>query len=105
VHTTELYSKAFSAEGIDTVLPARQDEVMALIKAVKRGDTGSETQAALGRVALEMTHQADVLLIACSELSVISAGITVPFVDSLDVLAQAVVAFATSGAVEQNLRR
>jgi aspartate racemase len=104
VHITELYSKALSAQGIDTVLPAHQDEVMALIKAVKQGDTGTETQAALGRVALETASHADVLLIACSELSVISAGITVPFVDSLDVLAQAIVTFAKT-AVEQDLRR
>jgi len=38
-------------------------------------------------------------------LSVISAGITVPFVDSLDVLAQAIVTFATSGVGKQDLRR
>ena len=38
------------------------------------------------------------LLIGCSELSVIAAGITVPFVDSLDVLAQAIVDFAKEGA-------
>jgi aspartate racemase len=105
VHTTELYAKAFAAHGIDTVLPARQDEVMALIKAVKRGDTGAEVQARLGRAALEMKSQADVLLIACSELSVISSGITVPFVDSLDVLAQAIVAFATEGKGGPELRR
>jgi aspartate racemase len=99
VHTTELYAKAFAAHGIDTVLPARQEEVMALINAVKRGDTGAQTQAALGRVALETKNQSDVLLIACSELSVIAAGITVPFVDSLDVLAQAIVTFATKEPV------
>lgn len=94
VHSTELYAKAFFAHGIDTVLPPRQDEVMALIKAVKRGDTGAQAQSALGRLALEMTSQSDVLLIACSELSVISSGVTVPYVDSLDVLAQAIVTFA-----------
>ena len=105
VHATELFSRALSAQGIDTVLPAHQDEVMALIKAVKQGDAGTETQAALGRLALETANHADVLLIGCSELSVISAGITVPFVDSLDVLAHAIVTFAKSDAVEQNLRR
>jgi aspartate/glutamate racemase len=68
---------------------------MALIKAVKRGDTGAQAQAALGHIALEMADRADVLLIGCSELSVIAAGIAVPFVDSLDVLAQAVVSFAS----------
>jgi aspartate/glutamate racemase len=41
-----------------------------------------------------MAEQADVLLVGCSELSVIATGIVVPFVDSLDVLAQAVVSFA-----------
>jgi aspartate racemase len=98
VHATELYAKAFSTHGIDTVQPARQDEVMALIKAVKRGDTGTQIQAALGQVAFAMAKQADLLLVACSELSVISSGIAVPFVDSLDVLAGAIVTFAASGA-------
>jgi aspartate racemase len=95
VHNTALYARAFSAHGITTSLPARQEEVMALIKAVKRGDTGIQVQAALGRIALHLADQADVILVGCSELSVIAAGITVPFVDSLDVLAQAIVKFAS----------
>jgi aspartate racemase len=97
VLATELYAKAFSAHGIAVVHPSGQDEVMSLIKAVKRGETGSATQAALARIALELAGQADMLLIGCSELSVISAGITVPFVDSLEVQAQSIVKFATSG--------
>jgi len=95
VHNTALYETAFSAHGIAALRPPRQEEVMALIKAVKRGDTGAQAQAALGHIALEMADRADVLLIGCSELSVIAAGIAVPFVDSLDVLAQAVVSFAS----------
>ena len=95
VHNTALYETAFSAHGIAALRPPRQEEVMALIKAVKRGDTGAQAQAALGHIALEMAEQADVLLVGCSELSVIAAGIAVPFVDSLDVLAQAVVSFAS----------
>jgi aspartate racemase len=95
VHNTALYATAFAAHGIATLLPARQEEVMALIKAVKRGDTGAQAQAALGHIALEMADRADVLLIGCSELSVIAAGIAVPFIDSLDVLAEAVVSFAS----------
>jgi aspartate racemase len=94
VHNTGLYAKALTARGIATVLPARQEEVMALIKAVKSGDTGVQAQAALGRIALDLADRADVLLIGCSELSVIAAGIAPPFVDSLDVLAQAIVTFA-----------
>ena len=98
VLATELYAKAFAGQGIAVVHPARQDEVMSLIKAVKRGETGSNMQAALAQIAAELANQADVLLIGCSELSVISEGITAPFVDSLDVQAQAIVSFATSSA-------
>jgi aspartate racemase len=95
VITTELFSKALAAKDIRTLLPPRQDEIMALIKAVKRGDTGSQVQQQLGRLAADLAARSDALLVACSELSVIASGITVPFVDSLDVLAQAVVDFAT----------
>ncbi|HEX3603703.1 MAG TPA: amino acid racemase [Steroidobacteraceae bacterium] len=98
VIATELYAKAFSGHGIAVVRPGRQDEVMALIRAVKRGDTGLQIQTALGHIALELSSQADVLLIGCSELSVIAAGVTVPFVDSLEVQAEAIVKFATSAA-------
>ncbi|HEY0745772.1 MAG TPA: amino acid racemase, partial [Steroidobacteraceae bacterium] len=98
VQITKLYEKAFIPHGIATIFPDKQDELMTLIKAVKRGDTGLQSQAALGRIALEMANQADILLIACSELSVIASGISVPFVDSQDVLAQAVVDFATNRA-------
>jgi aspartate racemase len=95
VIATELYAKAFANHGIAVVHPEQQDQVMALIKAVKRGETGLQRQAELGRLALDLANRADALLIGCSELSVISAGITVPFVDSLDVQAEAIVAFAS----------
>jgi aspartate racemase len=99
VLATELYAKAFADHGIAVVHPARQDEVMSLIKAVKSGDTGPEIQAALARSAHDLANHADVLLVGCSELSVIAAGITAPFVDSLDVQAQAIVNFAISSAL------
>jgi aspartate racemase len=98
VLATELYAKAFADHGIAVVHPARQDEVMSLIKAVKSGESGLEIQASLARTAHDLANHADVLLIGCSELSVIAAGITAPFVDSLDVQAQAIVDFATSSS-------
>ena len=98
VLATELYAKAFTDHGIAVVHPSRQDEVMSFIKAVKSGETGLEIQASLARTAHDLANHADVLLIGCSELSVIAAGITAPFVDSLDVQAQAIVDFATSSA-------
>jgi aspartate racemase len=95
---TELYARSFGTHGIDVVHPARQDEVMALINAVKGGDTGAEIQNALAAIARDLADQADVLLVGCSELSVVSGGITAQFVDSLDVQAQAIVNFATARA-------
>jgi aspartate racemase len=94
----KLFANAFAAKGISIVLPPEQDQIMALIKSVKRGDTGLEVQAQLADQASALARGCDTLLIACSELSVITAGIKVPFVDSLDVLAQAVVEFATAKA-------
>jgi aspartate racemase len=102
VHSTALYSAALSAHDIEVIRPVGQDDVMALIKRIKRGDTGLQAQVALGRIALDLAVQSDLLLIACSELSVIAAGITVPFVDSLDILAQAIVDFATTKAEIEN---
>jgi aspartate racemase len=96
VINTKLFATALSAKGIEVVLPPRQEQVMALIKAVKRGDTGAKMQESLGMLAAELAGKSDLLLVACSELSVIAAGIDAPFVDSLDVLAQAVVDFATA---------
>ena len=98
VLATELYAKAFADHGIAVVHPSRQDEVMSLIKAVKSGETGLEIQASLARTAHDLANHADVLLIGCSELSVIAVGIPAPFVDSLDVQALAIVDFATSSA-------
>jgi aspartate racemase len=98
VLATELYAKEFADHGIVVVHPERQDEVMALIKAVKRGETGESNQALLAKLALDLAEHADALLIGCSELSVISAGITTQYVDSLDVQAQAIVDFGNSGA-------
>jgi aspartate racemase len=92
---TKLFTSAFTAKGISIVLPSHQEQIMSLIKAVKRGDTGSKVQKQLGGLASELARNSDILLVACSELSVITGGIKVPFVDSLDILAQAVVDFAT----------
>ena len=103
VIATELYAKAFANHGIAVVHPEQQDQVMALIKAVKRGETGLARQAEFGRLALELANRTDILVIGCSELSVISAGMTIPFVDSLDVQAEAIVSFASYRPRAENL--
>jgi aspartate racemase len=94
VHQVHLYSDALEAQGMAAVAPGNQSAVMELIVAVKRGDTGPEAQRKLAALAAEFAREVDILLVACSELSVIAAGINAPFVDSLEVLASEIVRFA-----------
>jgi aspartate racemase len=96
VLSTRLFHKALGVRGIEVLVPSRQEDLMALIMGVKRGEIGSAAQDSLAQLAKDAGNQADVVLIACSELSVIADRITVPVVDSLDVLAQAIVDFAVT---------
>ena len=98
VHQVHLYRDALAASGMEAVVPKQQAQVMDLIVAVKRGDIGAEPQARLGSLSAEFAHEADLLLIACSELSVIAAGMRVPYLDSLAVLADEIVHFAGTHA-------
>ena len=92
---TGLYERALASRQITTVYPERQDQVMALIRGVKRGATGAAERAALGAVAEDLRASGcDLVLIACTELSVIADGLAAGgrVLDSIDVLAEAVVA-------------
>jgi aspartate racemase len=89
-----LYARAMTAAGLTSLMPPRQAEVMELIKGVKRGETGEAARQLLAELALDLANRTDVILIACSELSVISGAITAPYVDSLDVLAADIIKFA-----------
>jgi aspartate racemase len=103
VHNAGVYERALTARGLLPVVPSpsRQDELMVLIRGVKRGESGPAARQHLAHIALELADATDVLLVACSELSVISTEIelTAPLVDSLEVLTLAIVKFAnTQGA-------
>jgi aspartate/glutamate racemase len=89
-----LYATACAAAGLTSLTPPRQSEVMDLIKAVKRGETGEAARQLLAELALDLANRTDVVLIACSELSIITGAVTVPYVDSLDVLAADIIRFA-----------
>jgi aspartate racemase len=91
-----VYAREFAERGITGVLPHRQDELMALIRGVKRGDSGAAAAQRLAEIGAELADQCDIALIACSELSLISAHLAneTRVLDSLDVLADAVVEFA-----------
>jgi aspartate racemase len=93
-----IYDKALARHGIRTVGPQRQAELMKLIKAVKRGDTGPSTRQIFSQIADElMKDDTDLLLVACTELSLLADSISPDTlcVDALDVLVREIVRFGT----------
>jgi aspartate racemase len=96
VHRAGVYAGALEHRGLTAALPRRQDDLMTLIRGVKRGNAGSRAARELAAIGGELKEHADVILIACSELSLISAELAAaaPTVDSLDVLTQAIIDFA-----------
>lgn len=94
VHRTELYRQAFAPHGLQAVLPEDQVAVMELIRRVKRGDTGTAAGAELARLAGSFGETVDCLLIACTELSLLTFALPgqTPWVDALEVLTEAILA-------------
>jgi len=91
-----LFAESFAAVGIQLVIPAVQSDVMEVIKAVKRGDSDRNTRDQFAHIAsMLLTDRVDILLIACSELSILvdSLDEAIPFLDTLDLLAREIVAF------------
>lgn len=91
-----LFERATAAQGIALVTPAEQSRLMGVIKAVKRGDRGRNCRYRFASVARDlMNDQVDVLLIACSELSVLTDSLdeAAPCIDTLDLLAREIVAY------------
>lgn len=90
------YENLLTARGLTTVTPADQAGLMTIIRAVKAGDTSASQRQQFLRIAeLLMAGQCDVLLVACTELSLLTAdlGKDLPVVDSLDVLVREIVSF------------
>jgi aspartate racemase len=95
-----LYHRALSAHGIALVVPADQDQLMEIIKAVKRGDSGPRTREHFACIAYELMRESvDMLLIACTELSVLADSLDegFPALDALEVLAREIVTFGLAG--------
>jgi len=96
VHRVGVYERELADRGLEAVRPRRQDDLMALIRGVKRGETGAGATRRLAEIGSELEDHCTVALIACSELSLISAHLAARgrVLDSLDVLADAIVEFA-----------
>lgn len=93
-----LYEGFAQERGLSLVYPSDEDAMLEVIRAIKRGQVRHpDTLAAFIRTAGELKARgADVLVLACTELSVIKDALdaSVPVVDTVQVLAEQVVAAA-----------
>lgn len=91
-----VFDRAFAAQGLEPVW-RDGERLLQVIRAVKAGTGQTETGPSL-RVEAEalMAAGADHLLVACTELSLLTDHLprTAPQTDSLDCLAEAIVAFS-----------
>lgn len=98
-HRAGLYARELERDGIRVVAPsdAEQDEVCALIEALKRLDTGPEIVARTARViAAAVARGADAVILGCTEFGLIAGAVDagVPVFNSNELLARSVVAAA-----------
>lgn len=96
---TDLYGKSLSRRGVEVVHPgdSSQDQVLAAIRAIKAQTFNSASLDALNRAIDDLiAREAGVILIACTELSIVAdrLRIGVRAYDSAQVLAEAIVATA-----------
>lgn len=98
VRLTGAFDGAFASAGLTPVWPRDEAPVLALIRAIKSGDTGPAAQAEMSRLAGLGLSGADHLLIACTELSLLTHVLPDDggWTDSLDCLAREIIRFAQS---------
>ncbi len=93
----ELFDNVFASLGIAGHYPQDQTLMLSAIKAIKSGRDEQSARSILANASRELRHNgADILLIACSEFSIINDAIPsdMEFIDTIDVLARAVVEFS-----------
>lgn len=88
------FDEAMESARAEPIWPQDDGPVLALIRRVKAGDTGPDAMAEMARLAEQMADRSDHLLIACTELSLLTAAIVQPFTDSLDCLVNAIKRFS-----------
>jgi aspartate racemase len=92
VRLTGAFDSAFAQAGITPVWPRDEGPVLALIRRVKAGNSGGESKQAMA--ALADAAGSDHILVACTELSLLTGALRRPFTDSLDCLVSAIKDFA-----------
>lgn len=101
VRLTGIYDRAFARRQLTTLYPSDEQRMLAAIRAIKRSSSDPAARETLREAADQLVAAgAQALLVACSEFSIVSDAIPDQYrvVDSMDVLADAVVDFATTGS-------
>ena len=96
VAITELFDDALSSYELKTIYPNDQDLILDAIRSIKKGNKIDDVYETLKDAASELTDRgADLILIACSELSLAIEHLDSSYivVDSMDVLARSVIDF------------
>lgn len=97
VHRARVFDAAFAGAGLELMRPEDEAPVLDLIRAVKAGQTGTAEGAGLARLAEGLIARGvDHIAIACTELSLLTRHLpeSLPWTDTLDCLAGAVVGFS-----------
>ena len=92
-----LFERAFEAQGISVIWPDCDAEMIMAIRQIKAGGPLPKARTALMQASLELVENgAELQFIACSEFSLIAQSVAggAPVMDTLDLLAQAVVDFS-----------
>ncbi|MRX37413.1 aspartate/glutamate racemase family protein [Aminobacter sp. MDW-2] len=100
IRLTGIYERAFAKRHITTLFPSDDERMLAAIRAIKISSANAAARETLSVAADELIKAgADALLVACSEFSIVTDAISGKYrvVDSIDVLADAIVKFATTG--------
>jgi len=99
-----LYQRAFAERGVGALVPEGDDRAlfMELMYAIKGGDKGDDVRRGMVRLARRLHEAGAAALVAgCTEVPLVlqpesleAAGLTMPLVNSTDVLVEATVAIA-----------
>jgi len=98
---TDVFAVSFDRYGLRPLWLRNDDPLLAVIRGVKAGQPAAALAPRLHDAAAELSaNGADHLLVACTELSLLSDALPAEpaWTDSLDCLAKAVIAFARGGA-------
>lgn len=90
-----LYEAHCAAYGASLIYPEDEETLLTLIRAVKAGRFGDAESAQLNSAASRLVDAgADVLVLGCTEFSLVAKrlAVTTPVIDSLQVLAEEIVA-------------